>query len=250
MIPVTIILAEPEHPGNIGAVCRAMANFGFTNLVIINPRCDPKSQEVRNLAKHAQHLVDNARITGWDVLAEFSTVAATAGVLVTDYNLPRTPLTPEEGAAKLVAIKPGKSHRGAALLFGRESTGLRNDELARADYVITIPTTRAFPSINLAQSVTVMLYVLAQQKPVQRFTPLPRHEKDILLEKFDALLETLSFKTVGQRATQKKLWRSIIGRSTLTRREAFALFGFLSACDERQKTLSTPSTRRTRRGKR
>ncbi len=243
---VTIILAEPEHPGNIGSVCRAMANFGFEDLVLINPKCDPKSQDAKNLAKHAQHILANARVTGWDVLKEYAVVAATAGVPTTDYNLPRSPISPEQGAQKLASVKAsqtkGREHAGAALLFGRESSGLHNDELARADFVITIPTTRKFPSMNLAQSVTVMLYVLAQQTPIEKFTPMPAHEKEILLEKFDTLLDELRFPTVGQRATQKKLWRSIVGRSLLTRREAFALFGFLSALDVRRRTSSTNAT--------
>jgi len=254
---VTIILAEPEHPGNIGSVCRAMANFGFAELILINPKCDPKSQDAKNLAKHAQHILANARIADWDVLKEFAVVAATAGVPATDYNLPRSPLSPEQGAKKLLAVKASKAkgavHKGAALLFGRESTGLQNHELALADFVITIPTTRKYPSMNLAQSVTVMLYVLAQQEPVERFTPMPAHEKDILIGKFDALLDSLRFPTVGQRATQKKLWRTIIGRATLTRREAFALFGFLTALANeqgaRQKTSSTNATAQQQRRK-
>lgn len=250
---VTIILAEPEHPGNIGSVCRAMANFGFTDLVLIEPKCDPKSQDAKNLAKRAQHILANARITNWDVLKEYAVVAATAGVPTTDYNLPRTPLTPEQGAKKILAIKPsrakGSAHKGAALLFGRESTGLQNRELARADFVITIPTTDEFPSMNLAQSVTVMLYVMSQQQPLERFTPIPAHEKDILLEKFDTLLDDLRFPTTGQRTTQKKLWRNIIGRATLTRREAFALFGFLTALKNRTPAEKNSSTARGARRK-
>ena len=252
---VTIILAEPEHPGNIGSVCRAMANFGFSELVLINPKCDPKSTDAKNLAKHAQHILANARVTDWSVLKEYAVVAATAGVPASDFNLVRSPLTPEQGAQKLAAVKVSKTkgheHKGAALLFGRESSGLRNEELALADFVITIPTTKKYPSMNLAQSVTVMLYVLAQEEPLEKFVPMPAHEKDILLEKFDTLLNELRFPTVGQRATQKKLWRTIIGRATLTRREAFALFGFLTALGVRQRTSSTsakaPRSRKTQR---
>lgn len=248
---VTIILAEPEHPGNIGSVCRAMANFGFEDLVLINPKCDPKSQDAKNLAKHAQHILANARVTDWNVLADYAVVAATAGVPATDYNLPRTPLTPEEGAAKLLAVKPSKAkgseHQGAALLFGRESTGLQNHELAKADFVITIPTTKQFPSMNLAQSVTVMLYELSKHEPPERFTPIPAHEKDILLSKFDDLLATLRFPTEGQRSTQRKLWKNVLGRAMLTRREAFALFGFLSAIEKSRTTLKAKRPSRTKK---
>jgi len=240
---VAIILAEPEHPGNIGSVCRAMANFGYSELILINPKCDPLSQEARNLAKHAQKVLENARIADWDVLKEYGVVAATAGVLATDYNLHRSPLSPEQGVEKLLAVKSSAKHKGAALLFGRESLGLKNEELALADFVITIPTHRKYPSMNLSHSVTVMLYVLTQQKPFERFTPIPANEKNILVGQFDTLLNRLAFQTEHMRGTQKKLWRSIIGRAMLTRREAFALFGFLRAIDASQ-TLTPTSAKR------
>ncbi len=236
---VAIILAEPEHPGNIGSVCRAMANFGFTELILINPKCDHLSQEAKNLAKHAQKVLENARVTDWDVLRDYSTVAATAGVPATDYNLRRSPLSPEEGAQKLAAVKASAKHKGAALLFGRESIGLKNDEIALADFVITIPTAKRYPSMNLSQSVTVMLYVLSQQRPMERFAPIPANEKSILLGQFETLFARLPFATEHMRETQRRLWRSIVGRAMLTRREAFALFGFLRAIDSSQKLPPT-----------
>lgn len=226
---VTIILAEPEHPGNIGSVCRAMKNFGYKDLVLIEPRCDPHSQEAKNLAKHAQDVLLGARIETWDVLKEYALVAATAGVPTTDYNLRRSPLTPEEGAQKVLAVKKSSSHKGAALLFGRESSGLTNKELDKADFVITIPTRRKAASMNLSHAVAVMLYALTVAKPFERFTPIPANEKSILLKQFGEAIDGMHFPTDAMRMTQKRLWKNILGRALLTRREAFALFGFLRA---------------------
>ncbi len=224
MSELTVILAEPEHPGNIGSVARVMANFACKKLILINPKC-AITQESRNLAKNAQSILDNARIADWSVLKEFRVVAATTGTLGTDYNLIRTPLTPEVGAGKLAGAKD------AAILFGRESSGLRNDELTKADFVITIPTHHTYTSMNLSHSVAVMLYTYYRAQPVPQFTPMLAAEKQVLFARFDALLDALPFPTASKRTTQKKLWKNFFGRAMLSRREAFAAFGFLSAAE-------------------
>ena len=240
----TVVLAEPEHPGNIGSVCRVMSNFGLTDLVLINPQCQV-NQETRNLAKNAQKIVEGIRTANWDVLSEFNVVVATAGKNTTDQNLLRSPLTPQEAADKL------RSAGGSvALLFGRESDGLRNAELARADFVVTIPTTQQHPSMNLSHSVAVVLaqlYAAEVFAPRKRFIPMPPAEKAVLYAKVDKLLDGIDFPTEGKRATQKKIWRSIFGRAILTRAESHATLGFFRALERLDRQKRTSGTRSTKR---
>ena len=99
---ITIVFLEPQHPGNIGAMCRSMANFDLSQLCIINPRCDVFAQEARDRAKHAQNILDRIRIYP-SLLAmkeqdHFDYIIGSTGVLGSDYNIPRVPLTPKQFA--------------------------------------------------------------------------------------------------------------------------------------------------------
>lgn len=231
----TIILAEPEHPGNIGAICRVMANFGAKDLVLINPKTEI-TQEAHNLAKNAQSILNNARIADWKVLSEFRVVAATAGIRTSDLNMHRSPLTPRQAAEKLAGGK------GVALLFGRERNGLTNAELAKADFVITIPTTSEYTSMNLSHAVAVMLYECYLLHGAASFAPIPAKRKQVLFDKMDAFLTELEFPTEGKRNTQKKIWKNILGRTIFSAAEAQACLGFFRAIEKRQNQLPTNAT--------
>jgi len=133
---ISIVLIEPENPGNIGAITRVMANFGFESLFLVNPKCDHLSQEAKNRAKHAQEVLNNAKTI--KNLNKFDYLIATTAQIGTDYNLPRSPIKPEQ----LAKILPEKGN--IALVFGREGIGLTNEEINKADFVVTIPTNKKY----------------------------------------------------------------------------------------------------------
>ena len=238
-VMVAVILVEPEHPGNIGSVCRVMANFGFKELIIINPQCEI-TQETKNLAKNAQDIVNSIRIADWSVLKEFSVLAATAGIKTSDLNLHRSPLTPRQAAEKIMPVAD------AALVFGRERNGLTNKELELMDFVITIPTSDEYPSMNLSHSVAVMLYECYLAHGAKQFTPIKQEERKVIEEKMNALLDSMIFPTDGKRTTQKKIWKNVFGRSILTRAEARALLGFFRILERQQRKQPTIATKRTK----
>ena len=124
---ISIILIEPEKSGNVGAVARAMKNFGLSNLVLINPKCKPKSKEARNRAKHAQEVLMNAKIKGFGFLKKLDYLVATTAQLGTDYNIPRSAITADTLAEKLNEIDSDGLEIG--ILIGRESIGLTNKEI-------------------------------------------------------------------------------------------------------------------------
>ena len=154
---VHIILVEPQTPGNIGAVARAMKNFGIHRLVLVRP-CDHLQDEARWMAVHAEEILENARVADSMALGlqdiHFS-VATTNRKR--DTHFPS--FTPKEAAEKVLEISPNKN---IALVFGREKFGLTNDEIHQCSIISTIPTFYEHASLNLGQAVMIYLYELFQ----------------------------------------------------------------------------------------
>lgn len=221
---VSVILIRPEHPGNVGAVARVMANFGFSRLVLVDPACDPHDEEARRRAKHAQGVLKESLVVNTLDNVGCDWLVATSGKLGSDYNIPRLPVVPWQLAGRIAGVKG----RSVGIVFGPESSGLSNDELEACDAFVSIPANPKYPILNLSHSVTVVLYELfiaSQGRPVF-FTPLSLKDKEVLQDLIDQTLAVLPFESEEKRRTQRLLWHRLIGKSFLTRREAFGLMGF------------------------
>jgi len=219
---ITIVLVEPRNSGNLGAVARAMANFGFEKLVLVNPKCNPMSKTAKNRAKWAQDVLKKADVTrDFGYLKRFSTLIATTGKLGTDYNIPRSPITPEN-LSKI-------AQKNTAIVFGRENTGLTNEEINLCDFVVTIPASKKYPVMNLSHAVAVVLYELAKNREniSSHIVFAAKKEKQQLMKMLNKALDRMDFATKEKKNTQIKVWKRMIGKSFLTKREAFALMGFL-----------------------
>ena len=152
---VSIVLVNPHHDGNIGAVARTMLNFGFTDLRIVG-HSGEWSQDVRNRAKHAQNVIDDIGVfeTLSDAISDSSLVIGTSGKReIGDRTELRHFLLPEELPEQLDGVE-GK----IALVFGPEGVGLLNDELRACDLLVIIPTWEGYPILNLSHAVTVICY--------------------------------------------------------------------------------------------
>jgi len=218
----TIILVGPETPGNIGAVARVMANFGFNKLILVNPQCNHLDEEAKNRAKSGLKILEKAKITKnlKQTLKQFHTTIATTAMLGTDYNIPRSPLSPEKLASKKLPQK-------LAIVFGRESQGLSNEEVNLVDFVVTIPTPKKYPTLNLSHSVTIILYELANKTSTEHIQLASKAEKDQIMKHINNIINKLTFTTPSKKQTQKTIWKRIFSKSFLTKREAFAVIGFL-----------------------
>jgi len=217
---IAIILIEPENPGNIGAVARVMKNFGFSSLILVNPKCKI-DQEARNRAKWANDILKKAKIV--KKMPKMHTLVATTSQLGTDYNIPRSPITPEQLAEKINVNKK------IGIVFGREGSGLNNKEIEACDFVVTIPNHKKYPTMNLSHSVAVILYELFkgnQERIGEQIKIADKKDKEHLLKLINSKLDKMEFATASKRKTQKIIWKRIIGKSFLTKREAFALMGF------------------------
>jgi len=152
------VLVEPETPGNVGTVARAMKNFGFSDLRLVDPPPLEPGGEAYGFAGHAREdVLPNATTTTFDdVVREFHTVGFTAITGEDARRHVRFPVaTPRELAGELAGVD-----LPVAFVFGREGRGLNNDELARLDEVCTIPASPEYPVLNLGQAATVALYEL------------------------------------------------------------------------------------------
>jgi tRNA (cytidine32/uridine32-2'-O)-methyltransferase len=186
-MPVRIVLVGTTHPGNIGAVARAMKNMGLTELVLVNPRHFPHDDAAAR-ASGAEDILSAARVTPSlaDALQDCHYVAgASARARTIDWPT----MTPRECARRLVS----EGTRGTvAAVFGPEKSGLTNEDLDRCHALVTIPADPAFSSLNLAMAVQILCYELRMTKlngstaEPERTVPLASGEE---LEYFYAHLE-------------------------------------------------------------
>lgn len=225
---ITLLLYQTENSENLGSIARAASNFNFRDIRLIDPKCEI-SQKSRWLAKHGLPTLESMKVVDASVLEEFDVLVATQGRNSTAYNLVRAPITPRELAGRISEVD---EETRIGILFGPEGEGLSKEMISKADIVLSIPTSRDNPSMNLAQSITVLLYELSLLRGRENnitlpYRPMNRQEHDALLRLIDEVLERMEFKTEAQKETQRLVWRRMVGRSFLTKRECFALMGFL-----------------------
>ncbi len=220
---ISLVLVEPEGPANIGMIARTMKNFGFSRLVLVNPNL---TEESYSYAVHAKDILERAVIvdTFDEALGLFDLTVGTTGKPGKRFIPYRAPLYPWELRETL------KGYTGeVGLFFGRESIGLKNDELERLDLIVTIPTSDAYPVMNLAQAVAVILYELSKVKPepsVEALKPATRNEKEALVRVWAELLNVLNYpKDEERRAVFVKVFRKAVGRAFLYGREVHTLIG-------------------------
>ncbi len=150
-----IILVEPQLGENIGMVARAMANFGLSELRLVNPRDGWPSEKARAAASRADHVIDAVKL--YDdlpsAIADLNFIFATTARERDGFKPVRGPV--EAGRALRARTRDGLK---TGILFGRERFGLYNDEVGLADEIVTFPVDPAFSSLNIAQAVLLMSY--------------------------------------------------------------------------------------------
>ena len=151
--PPRIVLVCTQHPGNIGSAARAMKTMGLRDLALVAPQRFPDG-EANALAAGAGDVLEEASVhaTLGEALADCRLVIATTA---RQRTVPMPELSPREAAARLVeasALGP------VALVFGRERTGLENEELQLCHAAACIPANPGYSSLNLAQAVQVLCY--------------------------------------------------------------------------------------------
>jgi len=155
---IRIVLVEPTHPGNIGATARAMKTMGLSRLHLVRPKSFP-SADATARAAGADDVLFNA-VVHEDFVSAIARCVWVAGTSARSRRLPAQELTPEQCAARLLEKA---TRNDVALVFGRESSGLSNQEMERCHATVTIPTEPSFPSLNIASAVQVIGFEIRQQ---------------------------------------------------------------------------------------
>ncbi|MDZ7663398.1 tRNA (cytosine(32)/uridine(32)-2'-O)-methyltransferase TrmJ [Thiohalophilus sp.] len=246
---VRVVLVSTSHPGNIGAVARAMKNMGLTQLVLVNPAEFP-SGEARARASGATDILEQARV----VTSMEAAVAGCAVVLGASARLRSIPwpsLDPRAAADKVLDVVESAD---AALVFGRENNGLSNDELDRCNYLVHIPANPDYSSLNIAAATQVLVYELrmslleqAGRRDNRFHSDQPRATADELERLYKHLQQTLTeldfLKPSAPRQIMRRL-RRLFGRAELDRMEINILRGILSAIQSRSRGEKTEESER------
>jgi TrmH family RNA methyltransferase len=219
---VRVVLVEPEKPGNIGAVARSMKNFNLSDLCIVNSKT-PLTLEARAFAMHGYDVLTRAKKvkTLKQGLRNLDLVVGTSSIVATsNSNLARVPVTPFELAQRVSAFKGNMG-----ILFGRESSGLSNEEVEACDFIVTIPANRKYNVLNISSAASIIFYELFRSRSGRHGSILAsKAVKERLLLEFGRLVNRGGVQR-HKRTLVQRSFHNIISRSFMTRREASLLLG-------------------------
>jgi len=240
-----IVLVEPREAGNVGAVARAMKNFGFDDLVIVgeHPPLEPLGWW---WASGASDIVERARFTATllEAIGDAKLTIATTSSRGRSMPIDLKPVDVAELASTL------NDDDVLALVFGREDSGLTRDEVVLCQRTAVVPTNERFPTMNLAQTVCVFCYELSStERPV---TPRERPTAELverLHERVGALLLEIGF---SQEDNPDRIYddvRAMAGRADLDEREVRILLAMVRQVEGalRSSGATRPDTPRSSR---
>jgi len=155
MPDIRIVLVNPSHPGNVGAAARAMKNMGLNELYLVKPQEFPDPRAIWRAAG-AKDLVESARVVENldEALGDCHFVVGTSA---RERRIPWPLVNPKVCAERVYQQGPGIR---VAILFGREDSGLTNEELQRCNLHVNVPTSDNYRSLNLAMAVQIVCYEL------------------------------------------------------------------------------------------
>lgn len=224
------ILCEPSHPGNVGAVARAMKTMGFKELVLVNPACEIDGQ-ARARSAGALDVLAGAEVCGTlgEAVADCGYVLG-ASARRRRLNWPE--LDPRDCATS-VASRP--ESETAAVVFGPERAGLKNEDLDLCNALVYIPSNPDYSSLNLAAAVQLIAYELRlalvreDPAPPPDYPPATARDMALFYEHLERALLATEFLDAGNPRHLMRRLRRLFNRSQLDQNELNILRGMLSA---------------------
>jgi len=241
-----IVLLQPEHAGNIGSVARVMKNFNFNNLIIFNPLEKVnkiQSYESQGFAMHGKDILLNAEIVSLDhqpdhihrfktYMKKYDLIIATTAKGKHYRNIRRMPIFPEN-----LKLPVSKKPLNIAILFGKESRGLTNEEIEIADILLRIPTGSTYTSLNLSHACGIILYEIFNklnqvslgrgQSPV---LIADKEDKKIFYAILKKLIDKLKIRT-HKKDNIIFAFKNIFERALITKNELSLIMGVFSKVD-------------------
>lgn len=228
-----IILVRPQLGGNIGAVARAMSNFGLSDLRLVAPTNGWPNEHAYDMATvSAAPILDAARI--YESVGEaLSGIHFAYATTARQRHMEKQVFEPED------AMRDIRGHLAeglaCAIVFGPERTGLENDDIVRCDAIVTIPTGSANSSLNLGQSSVVLGYawhrsgeVTSPARPAQSQPPAAHEETEAFFSQLEGYLDTLNyFRTPEKKPLMWQNLRNIFLRAQMNEQELRTLRGLV-----------------------
>ncbi len=233
-----IILVQPQMGENIGAVARAMVNFGLHELRLVAPRDGWPNPQAEAMATHGAEIIRHTKV--YDTLTEavadrHYVVASTAR----DRRMNKPQFTPPEAMAEMGSQQ--QQGLKMALVFGPERSGLSNEDIALCHAIVSIPADPAHASLNLAQSVVVLGYEWWQRaaseskKPLHETENPPAEHGEVqgLLDHLEATLDkTYFFKREEKKPRMWQNLRTTLLRARFSSQEIHSLRGMIAALEK------------------
>ena len=226
---IRIVLCRPSHPGNIGAAARAMKVMGLTDLRLVAPERFP-AREAEWMATNAGDVLANAKV--------FPGLKEAIADCVAAFAMSARPRewSPQVLDVRSAAMRATQVEGDVAFVFGNEAAGLTNEEMFACQYLVHIPASREFSSLNLAQAVQIVAYELHMS--VDPSMPFARVEKRATVEDLEGLYQHLEdaavksgFMTPSSRLRER--WRRLFSRVPgMEREEVNILRGILASIDD------------------
>lgn len=232
---IRIILVEPMGGVNVGFIARLMKNFDAKELVLVNPKLNEEDWEIAKIfSSRARDVLDRAIITNTldDAIGGGDLVVATSAIYkIKGRNLLRRPINIKE----LIKIIQDRELRNIYIVFGRETTGLKNEEISKCDLMLSLESSEKYPTLNISSSVAIILYELYKNlKAVNKITRIAVNPevKRWLLYYFNEItakiVEDERFRQQFQQA-----FKNIVNRAVPDYREASVLIRVFKKISEK-----------------
>jgi TrmH family RNA methyltransferase len=239
----TVVLVRPEHAGNIGSIARVMRNFNFKKLIIFNPiesRENILSYETQGFAMHGKEILLSADIKEIKdqethlseykkLLKQFDLVIATTSKGERNSNINRLATFPMD-----LSLPNSTKSLNIAILFGRESRGLTNDEISLTDILLRIPTGLDYPSLNISHACGIILYEIFKKihkvnigRGLRPVLLADREDRQLLQDFIQNIINKLKIRT-HKKENVKFAFRNVFERALLSKRELSLIMGLFS----------------------
>jgi len=242
----SFVLVEPEVEGNVGASARALKTSGFKNLILVNPNYDKNHKEIEWMAHRSEDIIENAKL-----VSNFEEAVSDKRLVVATTQRKRHfkfPLySPEDIATKIeeVAIE-----HPVAIVFGRERTGLTNQELLKCHIHSTIQTATQNPSLNLAQSVMIYAHTFFKtqniKEPLLTYDLASQYELTKFYEHLEQSIKDVGFVPRDSFDDFVTRFKRLLGRSLAEKRDVRLMHKLLqiyeSKISDLEKQVGTKKT--------
>jgi len=238
-----VVLVEPEKEGNIGSIARAMRNFGLTDLRLVSPKT-VVGDEAYRYARRGRGILDHAKIVKAlpDALRGVDRIVGTTAIIGTSTrNVLRTAIDPAQLASRLA-----DTAGSAALLFGRESSGLSNCELQQCNMIVTIPASEDYNVLNVATAASIIFYELFKVRSKSPLSLEPTRQSVERLRSIFASLADAADLPAHRKRLADRAFRNILAKSFVSKREVSLIMGVLRRTRDKKQPKPTKSTRKRR----